>query len=30
VSYDEVQSFAEDAEVLRDDFAPADQLLTSP
>ncbi len=26
----EVESFAEDAEVLRDDFAPADQLLTTP
>ncbi len=30
VSYNEVQSFAEDAEILRDDFAPADQLLTTP
>jgi len=25
-----VQSFAQDAEVLRDDYAPADQLLTGP
>jgi spermidine synthase len=28
LSADEVESFAADSEVLRDDFAPADQLLT--
>jgi spermidine synthase len=28
LSFDEVKSFAEDAQVLRDDYAPADQLLT--
>jgi MFS family permease len=30
LSSGEVESFAEDAEVLRDDYAPADQLLTTP
>lgn len=32
ITYDEtaVESLAADAEVLRDDFAPADQLLTTP
>ncbi len=29
VGFEEVQSFAEDAQVLRDDYAPADQLLTT-
>ena len=29
LSFSEVERFAEDAEVLRDDFAPADQLLTT-
>lgn len=28
LSFDEVKSFAEDAQILRDDYAPADQLLT--
>jgi spermidine synthase len=28
LSFDEVKSFAENAQVLRDDYAPADQLLT--
>jgi len=28
--FSEVQRFAQDAEVLRDDYAPADQLLTTP
>ena len=28
--FSEVERFAEDAEVLRDDYAPADQLLTTP
>jgi spermidine synthase len=30
LSSDEVESFAADAQVLRDDYAPADQLLTPP
>ncbi len=30
LSDSEVESFAESAEVLRDDYAPADQLLTTP
>lgn len=30
LSYPEVESFAEGAQVLRDDYAPADQLLTTP
>jgi spermidine synthase len=30
LSSDEVESFAADAQVLRDDYAPADQLLTTP
>jgi MFS family permease len=30
LSSEEVESFAEDAEVLRDDYAPADQLLDAP
>jgi spermidine synthase len=30
LSYKETQAFAEDAPVLRDDYAPADQLLTTP
>jgi spermidine synthase len=30
LSFDEVKSFAEDAQILRDDYAPADQLLTTP
>jgi spermidine synthase len=30
LSSDEVESFAANAQVLRDDYAPADQLLTTP
>jgi len=30
LGYEEVNSFAEDAQVLRDDYAPADQLLSTP
>jgi spermidine synthase len=30
LSYDEVESFADGAQILRDDYAPADQLLTTP
>lgn len=30
LDYPEVESFAEDAQVLRDNYAPADQLLTAP
>lgn len=30
LSPDEVEAFAADAQVLRDSYAPADQLLTTP